>query len=153
MIFVTVGTTHFDQLIEAVDDWHALNLEVEVTCQIGSGKYIPKTCDYIRFAKTLDSYIENSSIIVTHGGATVIDMIRRKKRFIACANTALSGDHQSVLLKTLSEFCSLVWTDNVVDVAIFLDRFILEGDTKLGVVEWEGPSLQSDLISYINDII
>lgn len=149
MIFVTVGTTHFDELIQAVDKWNNLNPEIKVLCQIGSGKYIPKTSNYIRFDKSLDKYIDDADIVVTHGGATVIDLIRKKKRFFACANTALSGDHQSIMLKTLSEFCNIVWTNNTSDISNLLDSF-LRSEASSGVVNWDGPSLKFDLIDYIN---
>ena len=50
MIFVTVGSTHFDPLIETID-----NLILEkvisdnVICQIGNGKYEPRNCKFYRF--------------------------------------------------------------------------------------------------------
>ena len=49
MIFVTVGTTDFDQLVEAADRLAAAGDE-EFVIQIGHGHYEPQHAAWFRFA-------------------------------------------------------------------------------------------------------
>ena len=63
MIFVTVGTTHFDELVETVDKL-AEKLKEKCTIQIGVGKYIPKNCKWFRFKSSLKNYYKNSDLFL-----------------------------------------------------------------------------------------
>ena len=54
MIFVTVGTAHYDPLIEELDRLVERGEITEpVIAQIGRGKYIPRNMRYFRFIKSL----------------------------------------------------------------------------------------------------
>ena len=55
MIFGTVGSTEFDDLVERIDAL-APALDEPVTCQIGLGRYVPRHCEHFRFAPSLDDF-------------------------------------------------------------------------------------------------
>jgi len=88
MIFVTVGSTSFDELIMKVDELIETKfIKDEVIAQIGRGEYIPKYMKWFRFAKSLDSYIAQADLIITHGGAgTLYEILHFKKRAVAIMN-------------------------------------------------------------------
>ena len=113
MIFVTVGSTFFNPLIEVVDGLAAEGFfGEEVVCQIGSGQYHPKHCRYFAFTDQFDRYLETCTLLITHGGMTVLEGIWRGKCIIAVANPIVAGGMQASFLKQLSDRFGLVWTDD-----------------------------------------
>ena len=109
MIFVTVGTERFDELVKKMDDI-ALELSEEVTIQIGKGRYEPKNCKYFRFAPDIDQYSEKADLIVAHGGAgTIFELLGKNKKIIGISNPEKPGQHQEDILKTLSQQNYLIW--------------------------------------------
>lgn len=117
MIFVTVGTTHFNSLIIEIDKLaEAGNIKSKIICQIGSGEYIPKHCEYFRMKRSIDSYIQTASLVISHGGATVLALLANQTKFIAIANTDLPGDHQTFFLARIAQDSNILWSRNVNDV-------------------------------------
>lgn len=109
MIFVTVGTERFDELVKKMDEI-ALELREKVTIQIGKGRYEPKNCKYFRFALDIDQYYEKADLIVTHGGAgTIFKLLRKNKKIIGISNPEKPGEHQEDILKALSKQNYLIW--------------------------------------------
>ena len=49
-------------------DEMAPTLPEEVVMQIGNGQYVPRNCQYFRFAPSLESYYDGAMIVVSHGG-------------------------------------------------------------------------------------
>ncbi|EUT87625.1 hypothetical protein PFAG_01949 [Plasmodium falciparum Santa Lucia] len=93
-LFVTVGSTNFDELIKYIDDeqfhFFLRNLGFSyMTIQIGNGTYIPKliyTNDnninnnkllkevkYFTYKTNLDKYFEKAHFILSHSGADLND--------------------------------------------------------------------------------
>lgn len=103
MIFVTVGTTHFDDLIQAVDQLVRVGeIREEVLAQIGQGQYVPSHVKWIRYAKTLEPHFAEADLVICHGGVgSVFELLRMGKPFIAVANRALQHDHQSDFLRAM----------------------------------------------------
>lgn len=123
MIFVTVGTTQFDALIQAVDNIAASGVLSEpVVCQIGSGSYIPRHCEHYKFKPSIDEDMEKSSLVICHGGATVLSLLAMEKLFIAVANTALADDHQSFFLSHLGKTIPILWTRELQDLSHLLQQ-------------------------------
>ena len=117
MIYVTVGSTYFDELIRTVDELAApgrnlLPCRGETVCQIGNGRYLPKYTRYFRYDPDHWRYAQDADLVITHGGASVLYLIRKGIPFIAVANKALQDDHQTSFLSALSRICDLCWTDD-----------------------------------------
>lgn len=112
MILVTVGSTHFDSLIKEIDTI-APSLKQKVVCQIGLGKYIPTNCEHFRFNDEFESLLIKSELVVTHGGATVLQCLSLDKKFIAISNTSLADDHQTTFLRVLENHVDIPWSSSI----------------------------------------
>lgn len=109
MIFVTVGTTQFDELVEAIDSV-APKLEEEVIIQMGNGEFIPKYCRYFTFEDDLFKYFKQADIVVAHGGAGVtFEALKLGKILISKDNPNVLAGHQQDLLNKLSQDGYLIW--------------------------------------------
>ncbi len=109
MIFVTVGTTDFDELAARMDEL-AAGLEEEVVIQTGRGSYVPRNADHFRFAPALDDYYRRASLVVSHGGlGTLIEVLRLGKPLIGISNPDRFDLHQDELLGELERGGFLLW--------------------------------------------
>ncbi len=145
MIFVTVGTTHFDALIRAVDDLVGSGtLPGPVVFQIGSGQYEPVNGAFFRFKPSIDQELAEADLVVTHGGATVFSLLAQRKRFVAVANTSLDGNHQARFLAFLGARSSMIWTDAPDELGVCVEKALASAAARL-----EAPSLAPDLLTYM----
>ena len=112
-VFVTVGTTEFDALIEAVDSdaAHAALAALgytRVLFQVGRGSArprgpagsrssrLPTAC--FDFAPSLDEHVCASALVISHAGAgSIMDALGRRKPLVVVANDALMDNHQTEL--------------------------------------------------------
>lgn len=128
MIFVTVGTTDYDDLVRKMDEI-APEVDQEVMIQIGRGNYIPVNCKHFRFAPSILEYFDQADIVVSHGGlGTLIEVIQRKKKLIGLSNPDRFDHHQEDLLKLLSDRKQIVWCkslDMLKDCITNIDKFEL----------------------------
>ena len=109
MIFVTVGTEMFDELVKKMDEI-APELREKVAIQIGKGRYEPKNCKYFRFVSDMNLHYEKADLIVTHGGAgTIFELLGKNKKIIGISNPEKPGQHQEDILKALSQQNYLIW--------------------------------------------
>ncbi|TVT76015.1 MAG: hypothetical protein FHP92_10300 [Denitromonas halophila] len=145
VIFVTVGTTHFDALIRAVDELAGSGrLSGPVVFQIGSGQYEPVHGAFFRFKPSIDQELSEADLVITHGGATVFSLLAQRKRFVAVANTSLDGNHQARFLAFLGARSSMTWTDAPDEVGACVERVLASEPARL-----EAPSLAPDLLAYM----
>ena len=108
-IFVTVGSTDFDALIQAVDTL-APSLHATGVMQIGHGQYIPVNWPYFRFAPSLSPYYEQASLVIAHGGLGItMEVLRRGLPLVSVSNPDRHDNHQEDLLSTMAEEGYLVW--------------------------------------------
>lgn len=109
----------FDELIRSVDIMAQEGIFAdEVMCQIGNGTYIPKHCDYFRFAPSIEEYVDDARLVIGHGGTgTVLGLLEKDKQFIAVVNPLGADNHQYQFLERLSRSIDLSWTQNVSDLA------------------------------------
>jgi len=93
-IFVTVGSTHFNSLIQQVDQ--LLNCDdFDVTCQIADGSYIPKNHKYIRMTDVIEQYFAEADVVITHAGAgTVFYLLESVKKMVVVPNCERVDNHQ-----------------------------------------------------------
>ena len=147
MIFVTVGTGQFDDLIRAVDFFVKQKyFDENVLCQIGAGKYIPRYCSYYRIKPSIEEDIRNASFVISHGGATVFQLLRMKKRFLSIPNPTLADGTQEQLLEFLSKRKIIHYCSDISKlVANYKKAKLITRKTV------DMPCLASDLIKYIND--
>lgn len=122
MIFVAVGTTDFDALVERMDEI-APFLSEEVVMQIGNGQYIPRNCQYFRFAPSLEPYYHSSTVVISHGGLGIVtEALEREKRLVVIENTTCQGGHQRDLICTLAGEGYLVWCRDLDELPEVLGR-------------------------------
>lgn len=110
-IFVTVGTTAFDDLIKHMDN---LSLEDEIIFQISDAhKYVPSNHKYFSFTDNIENYYNVSDIIITHSGAgSVYRLLELKKKIIIVPNMTRVDTHQMDLANYMKDNkFALVCTD------------------------------------------
>ncbi|CAM9114911.1 unnamed protein product [Scytosiphon promiscuus] len=116
-VFVTVGTTKFDALIEAIDDAALLSILsskgfTSLTAQIGHGGHIPTfplgpqaamDCKWYRFKPTLHEDMASADVVVSHAGAgSVMEALGLGKALVVVVNDALMDNHQEELAEALA---------------------------------------------------
>ncbi|MCJ8273320.1 MAG: hypothetical protein MJK04_28460 [Psychrosphaera sp.] len=143
-IFVTVGTTAFDPLIEAVDA-QLSGPQYDVTCQIANGKYLPKI-KHVRFAEDFSHRLAQADVVITHGGAgTVFELLEQGKKMIVVPNLFRVDKHQTDLAKHVEQngFGAVCWA--LEDLAVCLERCI---DTTFNPYSKEPFFMANELLEY-----
>ena len=119
MIFVTVGTGKFDNLVKSVDEMASLSQE-KIVIQIGVGQYIPQNCKYFRFRPSLDSFYDEADIIIAHGGlGTTMEILKKGKKLISVVNPTYIDD-QSEILEVMADRGHLLWCREINELPHFL---------------------------------
>jgi beta-1,4-N-acetylglucosaminyltransferase len=122
VIFVTVGTSEFDQLVERMDEL-APFLDNQVVAQIGNGRYVLRNCEYFRFAPSLDPYYDKADIVVAHGGlGTTMEVLAKGKKLISVENTNCIDDHQTDILGFFAKEGYLIWCRDMDELPSLLER-------------------------------
>lgn len=111
MIFVTVGTAHYDPLIKEMDRLVGEGVITDsVVAQIGRGSYIPQHLRYFRFMRSLNPAYERAEIIVSTGGAGItMECVRKGLRLVVIENASLMEGHQAQLIGEMSRRGQLIW--------------------------------------------
>lgn len=125
VIFVTVGTTMpFDELLAEVDRCAAAGVFGEhVVCQGGQSSYRMSHGEQFMARPSIEDQIAQSSMVITHGGATVIQLLIARKPFVAFPNPRGAGDHQTSFLEQVATVSNISWSRNVKDLArLFKER-------------------------------
>lgn len=124
MIFVTVGTAHFDPLIQRMDELAKTGkLKEKIVGQIGRGMYIPKHFRHFRFVKSLNTAYDKASVIVSTGGAgTTMECVTRGLKLVVVENTTLMEGHQAQLLREMVNRGHLVWCKDLNDLASSIEE-------------------------------
>ncbi len=133
MIFVTAGTTiPFDELFLEIDRLAGLGFfEEKVICQTGMFKGRLTHCEQFAFRPSIDDIIAESSMTISHGGATVIHLLLTAKPFVAFANPRGAGNHQAGALRRLAMVADLSWSSDVTDLAALVTARRLAGAATL----------------------
>ncbi len=109
-IFVTVGTTDFDDLVRSMDQFADEHPEEQVVIQIGDGRYEPMHAEWFRFAPSLDRHYSDAKVVVAHGGiGTTMEVLQRGIPLVSVANPDRDDDHQRDILEHLSRGKHLIW--------------------------------------------
>ncbi|MHA1864229.1 MAG: PssE/Cps14G family polysaccharide biosynthesis glycosyltransferase [Candidatus Thorarchaeota archaeon] len=124
MIFVTVGTAHFDPLIQKMDELARTGeLNEQIIGQIGRGMYIPNHFRYFRFLKSLNTAYNKASVIVSTGGAgTTLECVTQGLKLVVVENTTLMEGHQAQLLQEMEKRRHLIWCKNLNEIASSIEE-------------------------------
>lgn len=118
-VFVTVGTTEFDQLIKGLFTDNVLSALQQIGCtkltiQIGNGGDIAEMtvdrtkqkygidCEYYRLKPTISDDIRKSNLVISHAGAgSCTEILSAKKPLLVVINEDLMDNHQTELAEQL----------------------------------------------------
>ena len=106
-IFVTVGTTQFDRLIETivcdsnvirtlVDCLHVDKLILQIgNSQMPSHDNIPISVEYYAYKDSIENDIQNADLVISHAGAgTILQTLEANKPLLVVVNEKLMNNHQ-----------------------------------------------------------
>jgi beta-1,4-N-acetylglucosaminyltransferase len=110
-IFVTVGTTLFEALIDGVTSasalqWMAMNGYERLVIQYGKGRkpklpdppVVGLSIECYDYKPSLEADMQSADLIISHAGAgTVMECVRLRKRLVVVINTLLMDNHQTEL--------------------------------------------------------
>ena len=133
-LFVTVGTTEFDELIRILDTEEFMEAVKlcgckEVVIQYGRGQrepnYINHECSKhgikfssYRFKSSLEDDMSRASLIVSHCGAgSILEAVTKQKRLIVVINDSLQDNHQVELADAVNQsgYALSVSPESVID--------------------------------------
>ena len=122
MIFVTLGTQDkgFPRLLEAIDKQiEKGNIKEKVIVQAGLTEYESKNMEIFDLVpqKDFDKYVDEASLIITHGGAgSILTAVTKGKNVIAAARLAKykehNNDHQLQIVEEFSKNGYILELDN-----------------------------------------
>jgi len=116
MIFVTVGTVSYEDLVKKMDEI-APDLKEKVVVQIGGGKYTPKNCKWFRYAPSLDKHYSKARLVVTHGGAaTLFECLHAGLRVVAIPKEITKDSHQKDVVDELEKDNYIIVCRNLDDL-------------------------------------
>ena len=133
----------FDELVEEVDRLAGAGaLGEDVICQGGETRYRMQHCEQFRARKRIDDLIAESSLVITHGGATVVELLMAHKPFVAFPNPRGAGDHQRGFLQRVASVSDISWSADVHDL------LRLVGERRRA-----GPAVLKETIPRARDIV
>ncbi len=113
MIFVTLGTQDksFERLLKAIDrEIEKGTIKEKVVVQAGLTKYESKNMEIFDLIPEdeFDKYVDECSLLITHGGAgSILTGIKKNKKIIAAARLSKykehTNDHQKQIIKEFSK--------------------------------------------------
>ncbi|KAG8510676.1 UDP-N-acetylglucosamine transferase subunit ALG13, partial [Galemys pyrenaicus] len=113
-VFVTVGTTSFDDLIARISAHDSLQIiqslgYSRLVLQIGRGNVVPEpfstesfTLDVYRYKESLKEDLEKADLVISHAGAgSCLETLENRKPLVVVINENLMNNHQLELAKQL----------------------------------------------------
>ncbi len=124
MIFVTVGTAHFDRLVREMDRLVGEGVIKEpVVAQIGRGEYVPSHMRYFRFIRSLEPAYKRARLVVSAGGAgTTMECVKRAIPLVVVENKSLMEGHQAQLIGEMERRGHLVWCRDLSQLARCIEQ-------------------------------
>ncbi|KAG5263392.1 hypothetical protein AALO_G00264360 [Alosa alosa] len=113
-VFVTVGTTRFDELIETMISEDTVKALIdrgytELVLQVGYGSHLPgpESCsglklDAFRFKDSISDDMKRADLVISHAGAgSCLEALGAQKALLVVINDKLMDNHQLELAKQL----------------------------------------------------
>ncbi|KAM6923608.1 UDP-N-acetylglucosamine transferase subunit ALG13 [Xenentodon cancila] len=113
-VFVTVGTTSFDELIERITSTEATQVlrargYERLVVQVGRGSYLPDadscshlTLEAFRFKDSIAEDMKQADLVISHAGAgSCLEALGAGKPLLVVVNDKLMNNHQLELAKQL----------------------------------------------------
>ncbi|XP_060073918.1 UDP-N-acetylglucosamine transferase subunit ALG13 homolog [Ylistrum balloti] len=123
-VFVTVGTTEFDRLIDIFAQLETFQVLEEkgftrVTLQTGRGKVAPLsgqvgdvTVQHFRYKSSIREDISSADLVISHAGAgSCLETLGAGKPLLVVINRDLMGNHQLELAKQLYQDGHIYYCD------------------------------------------
>ncbi|TMW67310.1 hypothetical protein Poli38472_012426 [Pythium oligandrum] len=116
-VFVTVGTTKFDALVQALDTEACMRALHErgatsVLMQIGHGEHTPRetwpslpglTVTFYRHNPQYKQDVAHADLIISHAGAgSIMDALSAQKQLLVVVNTLLMDNHQTDIAEAMA---------------------------------------------------
>lgn len=121
-VFVTVGTTCFDDLISSMTSAEVLKVLVDrgytdVVLQVGRGSSVPdpQSCpglrlEAFRFKESIAENIQQADLVISHAGAgSCLEALGAGKPLLVVVNDKLMDNHQLELAKQLQADSHLLY--------------------------------------------
>nr|XP_057904991.1 UDP-N-acetylglucosamine transferase subunit ALG13 homolog isoform X2 [Doryrhamphus excisus] len=121
-VFVTVGTTSFDELIEKITSASAIKALKDrgyerLVLQVGRGSFLPdsQTCPHVnlevfRFKDSIAKDMEQADLVVSHAGAgSCLEALGAGKALLVVVNDKLMDNHQMELARQLHKDSHLLY--------------------------------------------
>ncbi|OMP02372.1 hypothetical protein CCACVL1_02823 [Corchorus capsularis] len=118
VVFVTVGTTCFDKLVQMVDTQEVKDELLRrgythLLIQMGRGSFFPTksagddgslAVDYFTFSSSIADHLRAASLVISHAGSgSIFETLKLGKPLIVVVNEDLMDNHQSELAEELAE--------------------------------------------------
>ncbi|KAF7654121.1 hypothetical protein LDENG_00073760 [Lucifuga dentata] len=113
-VFVTVGTTSFDELIESITSADAIQVlkargYEHLVLQVGRGSLLPgpESCPHVkleafRFKDSIAEDIKQADLVISHAGAgSCMEVLGAGKPLLVVVNDKLMDNHQLELARRL----------------------------------------------------
>lgn len=117
-LFVTVGTTKFDALVDIVTSISFFSILIDLgytllSIQTGTSvhnaplKYKTLLINTFQYTQNLNNLIQESHTVISHAGSgTVLEVLKAKKKLLVCVNESLMDNHQTELACKLESLCT-----------------------------------------------
>lgn len=157
-IFTVIGTLDpFDRLVRLVDQWAAERPDIDITAQIGYGKYVPENIETYQMLRANDfnRIFNDSDLIITHAGMGIIlkSLVAGKPIVVLPRRLDLkeaNTDHQMATAKALDEmnYVHVAWNNE--DLLEFLKEPAAIR-SKVSISEYASEPLLGSLRQFINN--
>lgn len=138
MIFARVGThtAPFDRLIHWMDNI-ASRIEEPVVAQIGAATFLPRHCQHFRFCESqeMHQWILQARVVVTHGGASIREIVEAKCPAIVAPRLKRFGEHSDDHQLELSQVLARRGVVTLVMDEAELEKALRDPDLPLGQLQ------------------
>lgn len=117
-VFVTVGTTKFDDLIRNVDIIAGKTKKYSFIYQISDGDYHPQNGSFFSYNNDIERVYNASDIVITHAGAgSIYRLLELEKKILVVPNFSRVDKHQVDISSYMEEnkHCLVAWELNQIE--------------------------------------